>query len=57
MFADLWPPYGIVLTTPRLVLRLPDEAELVALAELAATGLHAPGERPFLTPWTEGTPH
>lgn len=56
MLADLWPTFGIVLTTPRLTLRLPTEDELVALAELAADGVHAPGERPFLTPWTEGTP-
>lgn len=56
MLSDLWPAYAIVLTTPRLVLRLPDEAELAALAELAAAGVHEPGERPFLTPWTEGTP-
>lgn len=55
MLADLWPTFGIVLTTPRLSLRLPTEGELVTLAELAAEGVHAPGERPFLTPWTEGT--
>ncbi|MBU2664950.1 GNAT family N-acetyltransferase [Actinoplanes bogorensis] len=55
MLVDLWPQYALRLTTPRLELRLPGEDELVALAELAAVGIHAPGERPFLTPWTEGT--
>lgn len=54
--ADLWPPYGITLTTPRLSLHLPSDDELDSLARLAAAGVHAPGERPFLTPWTEGTP-
>lgn len=51
----LWPTYGLRLTTPRLELHLPSESELAALAQLAADGVHAPGERPFLTPWTEGT--
>lgn len=57
MLSDLWPPFGIVLRTPHLELRLPSEPELARLAEVAAAGVHAPGERPFLTPWTEGTPH
>ncbi|GAB3439560.1 GNAT family protein [Phycicoccus ginsengisoli] len=56
MLADLWPPFGLVLTTPRLTLRLPTEDEITALAEVAAQGVHAPHERPFLTPWTEGSP-
>lgn len=44
------------VTTPRLQLRLPnDDGELAELAALAAQGVHAPSERPFLTPWTEGT--
>ncbi|MEO9151786.1 MAG: GNAT family protein [Lapillicoccus sp.] len=50
-----WPLYDLVLRTDRLVLRLPDEDDLAALADLAAAGVHAPGERPFLTPWTEGS--
>ena len=55
MLAELWPPYGLLITTPRLELRLPREAELAELADLAGRGVHAPGERPFLTPWTDGT--
>ena len=55
MLADLWPTFALRIRTPRLCLRLPDERELVALAELAGRGVHRPGERPFLTPWTEGT--
>lgn len=47
--------YGLVLRTERLELRLPDEGAIVALSELAAGGVHEPGQRPFLTPWTEGT--
>lgn len=56
MLAEFWPPYGLVITTPRLQLRLPHEAELAELADLAGRGVHPPGERPFLTPWTDGTP-
>lgn len=55
MIADVWPLSGLELCTARLVLRLPDEGELADLAALAGRGLHAPAERPFLTPWTEGT--
>lgn len=54
MLADLWPTYGLRISTPRLCLRLPDIEEVVELAELAGQGVHAPDERPFLTPWTEG---
>jgi RimJ/RimL family protein N-acetyltransferase len=56
VLADFWPQYGLLISTPRLELRLPRDEELAALAGLAAKGVHAPGERPFLTPWTEGTP-
>lgn len=56
MLADLWPTYGLRIRTPRLCLRLPTPDELAALAELAGRGVHRPDERPFLTPWAEGTP-
>ncbi|MFI5932387.1 GNAT family N-acetyltransferase [Actinoplanes sp. NPDC051494] len=56
MLLDHWPPAGLSLTTDRLRLRQPDDAELAALAEVAADGVHAPGERPYLTPWTDLPP-
>ncbi|WP_250034813.1 GNAT family N-acetyltransferase [Paractinoplanes maris] len=56
MLADLWPLFRLSIVTPRLELRLPREEELAVLAEVAGRGVHAPGERPFLTPWTEGSP-
>ncbi len=56
MLSDLWPTYALRIHTPRLTLRLPDQEELAALAQVAADGVHKPDERPFLTPWTEGTP-
>ncbi|RKN13620.1 N-acetyltransferase [Micromonospora musae] len=56
MLADLWPQYGLTIVTPRLELRLPREEELAALARLAGDGVHRADERPFLTPWTDGSP-
>lgn len=56
MPADLWPLLELRLTTSRLVLRYPTRDELAALGGLAAAGVHHPGERPYRTPWTEGTP-
>nr|WP_223242023.1 GNAT family protein [Streptomyces sp. CBMA123] len=47
---------GLRLTTPRLELRLPAEAELAEVADLAARGVHPPAVRPFLTPWGELPP-
>lgn len=56
MIADHWPTYAVRIRTPRLCLRLPDDDELAALANVAAQGVHLPGEQPFLVPWTDGTP-
>lgn len=56
MIDDVWPLFALEVRTPRLVLRLPRESEVAALARVAADGVHRPGERPFLTPWTEDGP-
>jgi RimJ/RimL family protein N-acetyltransferase len=56
VLSDLWPQYGLTIVTSRLELRLPREEELAELAQLAGRGVHHPGERPFLTPWTDGGP-
>ncbi|MGH3350831.1 MAG: GNAT family N-acetyltransferase [Nocardioides sp.] len=53
---EVWPLFGLVIRTPRLELRLPTDAELVRLAQVAADGVHEPGQRPFLTPWAERPP-
>jgi RimJ/RimL family protein N-acetyltransferase len=47
------PLYALRVRTPRLELRLPTEAELVELYELAAAGVHPPDEMPFAVPWTD----
>ena len=47
-----WPLYEVVVRTPRLELRLPDEEQLVALAKLAGEGVHDPSWMP-LGGWTD----
>ena len=47
-----WPVADLVVRTPRLELRMPTEDELVALARLAAEGIHDPGWMP-LAGWTD----
>ena len=47
-----WPLYDVVVRTPRLELRLPDEAQLVALAKLAGEGVHDPSWMP-MGGWTD----
>ena len=56
MKADWWPLAQLRLATPWLELRLPDEADLDALASLAAEGVHDPQTQPFAVPWTDGSP-
>ena len=53
---EVWPLFGLAIRTPRLELRLPSEAELARLAQVAADGVHEPTQRPFLTPWAERPP-
>jgi RimJ/RimL family protein N-acetyltransferase len=54
--SDVWPPAAVVVRTPRVELRWPSTDDLLALAELAESGIHGESEMPFLTPWTRGTP-
>ncbi len=51
-----WPLPELRLHTGRLELRLPDEADLTALARLAEAGVHDPGVQPFTVPWTDAAP-
>jgi RimJ/RimL family protein N-acetyltransferase len=48
--SGLWPLFALVIETPRLVLQLPCEADLVALAR-AARAIQPAGETPFQLPW------
>jgi RimJ/RimL family protein N-acetyltransferase len=54
--ASAFPPFGLRVTCGDLELRLPDDAELLRLADVAVAGVHPPERRPFLFPWTVGEP-
>lgn len=53
MAHPFWPLFDLVVRTPRLQLRTPDDDLLVELAALAARGIHEEGFMPFLHPWTQ----
>ncbi len=50
---DLSPLFALRLRTPRLVLRLPGDDELLELARVAERGIHPPDEMPFAVAWTD----
>lgn len=49
------PTFGLRVRWDGLELRLPDDAELLALASLAADGVHDLDVVPYSWPWTRGT--
>lgn len=54
--AASWPLARLRITTPQLELRWPGESDLLALAELAAGGVHDPAVQPFPVAWTDVGP-
>lgn len=54
---DPWPLAGLALRTPRLELRVEDDASLRELVEAVhCSGIHPSSEMPFRTPWTRADP-
>jgi len=51
-----WPMFDLRVRTPRLLLRLPDDGELIDLARLVEAGIHSPDYMPFTIPWTDHRP-
>jgi RimJ/RimL family protein N-acetyltransferase len=51
--AEIWPPFGLTLTTPRLTIRPVLDADIPAAVAAARSGVHEPGKSPFSIPWTE----
>ncbi|GGV31939.1 MULTISPECIES: GNAT family N-acetyltransferase [Paenarthrobacter] len=51
--ADIWPPFGLILTTPRLTVRPILDDDIPAAVDAARSGIHEPGKCPFSTPWAE----
>lgn len=56
MLSDHWPLSRLRVRIDGLELRLPNEAELAALADVAAAGIDPPGIRTYLNPWTDLPP-
>jgi RimJ/RimL family protein N-acetyltransferase len=52
MDAAIWPFAALRVTTPTVELRYPDDDDLVAIARLAAEGIHDRATMPFSVPWT-----
>jgi RimJ/RimL family protein N-acetyltransferase len=48
-----WPLFDLRIRTPRLQLRLPTEALLDDLIDVALDGVHDPSEMPFEVTWTD----
>ncbi|WP_394252228.1 GNAT family N-acetyltransferase [Arthrobacter pityocampae] len=49
----VWPLFGLVLTTPRLVLTPVRDEHLPELIDAVLAGIHDPAEMPFTVPWTD----
>jgi RimJ/RimL family protein N-acetyltransferase len=56
MVSSRWPLADLRLRTPALELRWPTLADLDALADLAAVGVHDPDVQPFTVAWTDAPP-
>ncbi|SEQ21068.1 GNAT family protein [Arthrobacter sp. OV608] len=55
--SDVWPLFGLRLTTPRLELRPILDQDIPAAVEAAHSGIHEPGRNPFSTAWAEAPIH
>jgi RimJ/RimL family protein N-acetyltransferase len=51
-----WPLHALRITTPHLELRIPDDALLDELLDLARQGIHDHAVMPFAVPWTDTPP-
>jgi RimJ/RimL family protein N-acetyltransferase len=47
-----WPLYALRIRSERLVLRLPTDAEVLAMIDLAKAGIHGSDKMPFAVPWS-----
>lgn len=51
--ANVWPLFGLEITTPALALRPVRDADLPALVQAALDGIHEPDRMPFGVGWTD----
>ena len=53
---DVWPLFGLQLSTPRLVLRVVRDEDFPGLISAALAGIHDADRMPFTFPWTDAAP-
>jgi RimJ/RimL family protein N-acetyltransferase len=54
--ADVWPPFGLRIESPRLVLRQVRETDFPAYVAAASSGIMTSGRNSFASPWDENSP-
>jgi len=52
---EVWPLFGLAISSPRLELRPARDEDLPGIVEAALSGIHDPAVMPFSVPWTDGT--
>ncbi|MDH4142043.1 MAG: GNAT family N-acetyltransferase [Chloroflexota bacterium] len=50
--ASAWPLFALRIRSERLVMRLPTDADLLAMIDLARAGIHPPDTMPFSVAWS-----
>lgn len=53
---ELWPPFGLRISSPRLELRVVRETDFCAYADAAASGVTQTSRNPFRFAWNEKSP-
>lgn len=53
---EIWPLFGLEITTPRLTLSPVRDADLPGLVQAALDGVHDAERTPFSVPWTDADP-
>lgn len=53
---EIWPIFGLKISTPKLELIPLRDKDLPGLAEAALKGIHSPESTPFGSPWTDAKP-
>lgn len=56
LLAEVWPLFGLRLTTPSLELRVIRDDDLPALVNAAVAGIHDADQMPFSVRWTDSPP-
>lgn len=49
---DIWPFFGLTISTPQVTLAYPNDESIAALIALADDGIHPPEASPFSGPWS-----